>query len=330
MQLGQLKRREFVTLLGGAVAWPLAARAQQPARPVVGFLHYASPDTLAHLAWAVRDGLQEAGYVEGQNVTIEYRWADGSYDKLAALAADLVRRQVTVIVAGGNVAALAVKKATATIPIVFTSGADPVKSGLVASLSRPEGNLAGVSLLAVEMASKRLELIRDLLPNARAVAMIVNPDYSGAESEMADVEAAGRTIGIKAHEVKARSAPDIDKAFEAIGGLHVDAFTVGTDGFFITRRHQLAALAARHAIPGVYPFPDFPAAGGLLSYGVSLMHSYRQAGVYAGRILKGSKPADLPISQPTKFEFVINVWTAKALGLAIPPSFHLRAGTVID
>jgi putative ABC transport system substrate-binding protein len=250
-----VKRRNFITLVGGAAAaWPLAARSQQPTRPVVGFLHYASPDTLAHLGWAVREGLQEAGYVEGQNVTIEYRWAHGNYDQLAALAADLVRRRVTVIVAGGNVAALAVKKATATIPIVFTSGADPIESGLVASLSRPEANLTGVSLLAVEMATKRLELIRDLLPQASAVAMIVNPDYSGAESEMADVEAAGRTIGIKAHKLTARTTPDIDKAFEAIGGLQVDAFMVGTDGFFITRRHQLAALAARHSIPGVYPF----------------------------------------------------------------------------
>src|SRR5215472_1392802 len=206
-----MKRRKFISLLGGAVAassvsWPLAARAQQQTKPVVGFLHYASPDTLAHLAWAVREGLQEAGHVEGQNVAIEYRWAHGNYDRLAALAADLVRRQVTVIVAGGNVAALAVKKATATIPIVFTSGADPVESGLVASLSRPEANLTGVSLLAVEMATKRLELIRDLLPQASAVAMIVNPDYSGAESEMADVEAAGRTIGIKAHKLTARTA----------------------------------------------------------------------------------------------------------------------------
>jgi putative tryptophan/tyrosine transport system substrate-binding protein len=325
-----MKRREFITLLGGASAWPLAARAQQPAKPVVGFLHYASPDTLAHLAWAVRDGLQEAGYVEGQHVAIEYRWAHGSYDQLAALAADLVRRQVSVIVAGGNVAALAIKKSTATIPIVFTSGADPVESGLVVSLSRPGGNLTGVSLLAVEMATKRLELIRDLVPHVRAVAMIVNPDYSGAESEMADVEAAGRTMGIKTHKLTARNALEIGTAFETIAGLHVDAFTIGTDGFFITRRHQLAALAARHAIPGIYPFPDFPEVGGLLSYGVSLLDSYRQAGVYAGRILKGTKPADLPISQPTKFEFVINIWTAKALGLTIPQSFHLRADKIID
>jgi putative ABC transport system substrate-binding protein len=244
-----LRRRAFISLLGAGAAWPLVARAQQPAKPVVGFLHYASPDTLAHLAWAVREGLQEAGYVEGQNVAIEYRWAHGNYDRLTALAADLVRRQVAVIVAGGNVGALAAKNTTATIPIVFTSGADPVESGLVASLSRPEGNLTGVSLLAVEMATKRLELIRDLLPHARAVAMIINPDYSGADSEMADVEAAGRTVEIKAHKLTGRSALEIDAAFETIGGLHVDAFMVGTDGFFITRRHQLAALAARHALP---------------------------------------------------------------------------------
>jgi ABC-type uncharacterized transport system substrate-binding protein len=325
-----MRRREFITLVGGAaIACPLAAGAQ-PAKPVVGFLHYASPDTLAHLAWAVREGLQEAGYVEGQNVAIEYRWAHGSYDQLAALAADLVRRQVSVIVAGGNVAALATKKATATIPIVFTSGADPVESGLVKSLSRPEGNLTGVSLLAVEMAAKRLELIRDLVPHVGAIAMIINPDYSGAESEMADVEAAGRAIGIKTHKLTARTALEIDTAFETITGLHIDTFTIGTDGFFITRRHQLAALAARHAIPGIYPFPDFPEAGGLLSYGVGLQDSYRQAGVYAGRILKGAKPADLPISQPTKFEFVINIWTARALNLRIPQSFHLRADKIID
>jgi len=331
MHFRHWKRRDFIALLGGAaIACPLAARAQQPTKPVVGFVHYASPDTLAHLAWAVREGLQEAGYVEGQNVAIEYRWAHGSYDQLAALAADLVRRQVSVIVAGGNVAALAVKKATGTIPVVFTSGADPVESGLVASLSRPEANLTGVSLLAVEMATKRLELIRDLVPHVRAVAMIVNPDYSGAESEMADVEAAGRAIGIKTHKLTARTAPEIDTAFETIAGLRVDAFTIGTDGFFITRRHQLAALAARHAIPGIYPFPDFPEAGGLLSYGVGLVDSYRQAGVYAGRILKGAKPADLPILQPTKFEFVINVWTARALGITIPQSFQLRADKIID
>jgi putative ABC transport system substrate-binding protein len=298
--------------------------------PVVGFLTYASPTNLAHLAEAVRRGLKEAGYVEGQNVAIEYRWAEGQYDRLPALAADLVQRRVTVITAGGAVAAQAAKKATATIPVVFTSGADPVASGLVASLSRPGGNLTGVSLLAAELATKRLELIRDLLPKARAVAMIINPTFPGAEAEMAEVEAAGRTIGMQTHGARATTASDIDAALATFNELRVDAFMVGADGFFITRRHQLAALAARYAIPGIYPFPDFPAAGGLLSYGASLADAYRQAGVLTGRVLKGAKPADLPVMQPTKFEFVLNLKTADALGLAIPPSIHLRADTVIE
>jgi ABC-type uncharacterized transport system substrate-binding protein len=326
-----VRRREFITLLGGGmIAGPRAVRAQKAALPVIGFLHYASPGTLAHLAEAVRRGLKEVGYVEDRNVTIEYHWAEGHYDRLPALAADLVRRQVTVITAGGAVAAQAAKKATATIPVVFTSGADPVASGLVASLSRPGGNLTGVSLLAAEMATKRLEMIRDLLPKARAVAMIVNPTFPGSESEWAEVEAAGRIIGMQTHREKATNAADLDAAFAAIGHLHVDAFMVGADGFFITRRDQLAALAARYAIPGIYPFPDFPVAGGLLSYGVSLADAYRQAGVLTGRVLKGAKPADLPVMQPVKFEFVLNLKTAKALGLKIPPSFDLRADTVIE
>jgi putative tryptophan/tyrosine transport system substrate-binding protein len=323
-------RRNFIALLGGAAAWPLAARAQQPAMPMVGFLHYSSPNTLAHLAEAVRRGLRESGYVDGQNVLIEYRWAEGDYNRLPALAADLVRRQVNVVIAGGSVGAEAAKKATSTIPVVFTSGADPVASGLVASLSRPGGNLTGVSLLASEMATKRLELIRDLLPHARAVALIVNPTFPGAESEVAEVEAAGRSIGIQTHIARASSASDIDAAFATIGGLHVDAFTVGADGFFITRRVQLAALATRYAIAGIYPFPDFPAVGGLLSYGVSLKDAYRQAGVYAGRILKGDKPANLPVTQPTSFELVLNLTTAKSLGLSIPASINLRADEVIE
>ena len=282
-----MRRREFISFLGGAVALPFAARAQQPAMPIVGFLHYASPATLLHLAAAVRRGLEEVGYVEGKNVAIEYRWAEGDYDRLPALAAELVRRQVTVITAGGAVAAQAAKDATTTIPVVFTSGADPVASGLVRSLSRPGGNLTGVSLLAAEMATKRLELIRDLLPQARAVAMIINPTFPGAESEIAEVEAAGRTIGVQTYGVKATSPSDIDAALASFGQLHVDAFMVGADGYFITRRDQLAALSKRYAIPGIYPFPDFPEAGGLLSYGVSLADAYRQAGVLTGRILKG-------------------------------------------
>jgi putative ABC transport system substrate-binding protein len=326
-----MRRREFITVLGGAaVAWPLAARAQHRSIPVVGFLHYASADTFAHIAEAVRRSLKEADYVEGKNVTIEYRWADGHYDRLPALAADLVHRQVTVITAGGNVAAQAAKAATAVIPIVFTSGADPVWSGLVESLSRPGANLTGVSLVAAELAVKRLEVIRELLPHARAVAMIVNPNYPGAEAEMAEVEAAGRVIGLHSQKVIAGDVPALETAFATIGQMRVDAVTVGTDGFFIARREQIAALAARYAVPGIYPFPDFPAAGGLASYGASLADAYRQAGVYTGRVLKGAKPADLPITQPVKFELVINLRAAKALGLTVPPQLLGRADEVIE
>jgi putative tryptophan/tyrosine transport system substrate-binding protein len=328
---GRMRRREFITFLGStAIAWPLAARAQHAAMPVVGFLHYASPGTFAHLAEAVRRGLKEAGYVEGQNVTIEYRWADGHYDRLPALAAELVRRHVTVITAGGNVAAQAAKAATTVIPIVFTSGADPVWSGLVESLSRPGANLTGATLVAAELAVKRLEVIRELLPQARVVAMIVNPNYPGAESEMAEVEAAGPVIGLQIQKVTAGDVSALETAFATISQMHVDAVTVGTDGFFITRREQIAALAARYAVPGIYPFPDFPAAGGLASYGASLADAYRQAGVYAGRVLKGAKPADLPIAQPVKFELIVNLKTAKALGLAIPSAVLSRADEVIE
>jgi putative tryptophan/tyrosine transport system substrate-binding protein len=324
-----MKRRTFITLLGGAAVWSLAARAQQP-MPVVGFLHYGSPSTFAHVAEAARRGLKEAGYVEGQNVAIEYRWANGHYDRLPALVADLVRRQVTVITAGGTVAARAAKEATASIPVVFTSGADPVWSGLVASLSRPGVNLTGASLIANEMAVKRLELTRELLPHARAVAMIVNPNYPGADSEMAEVEVAGRIIGLQIEKATADGEHDLDAAFASLAQRPVDAVMVGTDGFLITRRDQIVALASRYAIPGIYPFVDFPEAGGLMSYGASLSDAYRQAGVYAGRILKGAKPADLPVQQPTKFELVINLQTAKALGLTIPPMIIARAEQVIE
>src|SRR5262245_31193813 len=255
-----IQRRKFLATLGGAAAWPFAARGQQPAMPVVGFLHYASATTLAHLAEAVRSGLKEGGYVEQRNVLIEYRWAEGDYDRLPALAADLVRRQVTVILAGGAVAAHAAKAATATMPVVFTSGADPVANGLVKSFSRPGANLTGVGLLAAELAAKRLELIRDLLPNAHTVAMVINPTFPGAESELAEVEAAGRRIGMQIHGAKATSPSDIDAALAAFSQLRVAAFIVEADGYFITRRHRLATLAARYAIPGIYPFPDFPRA----------------------------------------------------------------------
>lgn len=326
-----MNRRELIALFGGTVVgWPFAAYAQDGGIPVVGFLHYASPNKLTHLADAFRAGLREAGYIEGQNVIIEYRWADGQYDRLPALAADLVRRQVGVITAGGSVAAQAAKNATTTIPVVFTSGADPVATGLVASLSRPGGNISGMSLLAAEMATKRLELIRDLLPRARAIAMITNPAFPGSHSEMAEVEAAGRSLGIQTHKVVASSPSDLDAAFATISQSSLDAFTVGADGFFITRREQFAALAAHYALPGVYPFPDFPESGGLLSYGLDLADAYRQAGVYAGRILKGAKPAELPVIQPTKFQLVINMKTMKALGLTVPQSILVRADEMIE
>lgn len=325
-----MRRREFITLLGGAAAgWPLAARALQ-AKPIVGFLHYGSPDKLADLAKAVRQGLKEAGYVEGQNVAIEYRWAQGHYDQLPALAADLVHRQVKLIMAGGNSAAQVAKKATATIPIVFTSGADPVRSGLVASLSRPGGNLTGVSFVAAEIAAKRLELTRQLLPQADAVAMIVNPNFAGAEAEMTAVEAAGHVLGFQTKRLAASNASDIDAAFATIDQQHIGVVMVGTDGFFIDRREQIAALATRYKVAGIYPFPAFPAAGGLMSYGASLADGYRQAGVYAGRILKGEKPADLPVVQPTKFDLVINLKAAKAAGLTIPPLMLGLADKVIE
>ena len=326
-----MRRRELIALLGGAVVGrPLAVCAQHGSVPVVGFLHYASPNKLTHLADAFRRGLQEAGYIEGQNVVIEYRWAEGQYDRLPALAADLVHRQVSVIAAGGSVAAQAAKNATTTIPVVFTSGADPVATGLVASLSRPGGNVSGMSLLAADMATKRVELIRDLLPRARAIAMITNPAYPGSHSEMAEVEAAGRSVGMQTHRVAASSPSDLDSAFTTISQLSADAFTVGADGFFITRREQFAALAAHYALPGMYPFPDFPASGGLLSYGLDLVDAYRQAGAYAGRILKGANPADLPVMQPTKFQLVINLKTVKALGLTVPQSIFARADEVIE
>ena len=325
-----MKRREFINLLvGAAVGLPLAARAQQT-KPSVGFLHYGSPDELDDLAKAVRQGLKEAGYVEGQNVTIEYHWARGHYDQLPALAADLVDRQVKVIIAGGNSAAQVAKRATATISIVFTSGADPVRSGLVASLSRPGGNLTGVSFAAAEIATKRLELARRLLPHAGTVAMIVNPNFAGAETEMAAVEGAGRILGFRTKRLAASNASEIDAAFATIDQQHIDAVMVGTDGFFINRREQIAALATRYKVAGIYPFPAFPAVGGLMSYGADLADGYRQAGVYAGRILKGEKPADLPVVQPTKFDLVINLKAAKAVGLTIPPLMLGLADKVIE
>ncbi|MGE5163465.1 MAG: ABC transporter substrate-binding protein [Sphingobacteriales bacterium] len=325
-----MRRREFFALVGAAATWPLVVRAQQQALPVIGFLHYGSPDKLANLAEAVRQGLQETGYVDRQNVTIMYRWAEGHYDRLPTLAAELVHRRVNVIVAGGNAAAHAAKNATAAIPVVFTSGADPVYSGLVTSLSRPEGNLTGSSIIAQAMGAKRLELIHELLPLIRTVAMIINPKFAGAESEYEEVDAAGRAMKLQILRFTASSNDEVDTAFGTIHQQDVNAVIVGTDGYLITRRDQLAALATRYKIPTMYPFPAFAEAGGLISYGPSLRDGYRQAGVYVGRILKGAKPADLPVIQPTKFDLVVNLKAAKAIGLVISPMLLTRADQVIE
>jgi ABC-type uncharacterized transport system substrate-binding protein len=325
-------RREFITLLGGAaaVASVLAARAQQPGMPVVGFLHYGSPETYAHIISAFRQGLRDSGFVEGQNVAIAYRWANGQYDRLPALAADLVQHQVVAIAAAGFVGAQAAKAATATIPVIFASGVDPVASGVVASLSRPGGNVTGVSLISLELAAKRLELLRELMPQARVIALLINPDNPSTGTELTDAEAAARTLGVQIRKVTASNERDLDAAFATMQAPRVDALIVSQDGYFIHRRDQSIALAARHAVPAVYSWREYPAAGGLMSYAPSLAEGYRQVGIYIGKTLKGAKPADLPVEQPTKFELVINLKTAKALGLEVPWFLQQRADEVIE
>jgi putative tryptophan/tyrosine transport system substrate-binding protein len=328
-----VKRRDFITLLGGAAAaWPLAARAQQAAMPVIGFLHSASAAAYAHLVTAFHKGLSEAGYSEGQNVAIEYRWSEGHNERLPALVAELVRRQVAVIVTPGSTAAtLAAKAATPTIPIVFLSAVDPVKTGLVASLNRPGGNVTGVSDIGVELAAKRLGLLHELLPGAARFALLVNPDNPGiTEAFVTEAQTAASAIGRQIEVVTASTNDDIDRAFATLVNKRADAFLVSTDALFVTRRVQLVTLAARHAVPAMYFRREFAEAGGLMSYGSNLADQFRQNGIYAGRILKGEKPAEMPVQLPIKFEFVVNLQTAKALGIDVPTTLLARADEVIE
>jgi putative ABC transport system substrate-binding protein len=327
-----MRRREFIGLLGGAAAaWPLAARAQQAAMPVIGFLNSSSPDTEGDRVRAYRRGLSETGYVEGRNVTIEYRWADGQNDRLPSLAADLVNRGVNLIVTGGTPATLAAKAATTKIPIVFILSTDPVEAGLVASLNRPGNNLTGVTGLNVELAPKKLELLRELLPRATILALLVNPtNRVAAERESQDLQAAARSLGLQLNVSHASTEREFDSVFASLVQLRADSLIIGSDLFFTSRSEELAALTVRYAVPSIYQFREFVAAGGLLSYGGSITDWGYQGGLHTGRILAGAKPADLPIQQATKIELFINLKTAKALGLEVPSSLLARADEVIE
>ena len=323
-----MNRRELILQLAGMMAAG-PVRAQQKAVPVIGYLGNTSGPTAPNTA-AFHQGLSETGYVEGQNVAIEYRWAEGRYDRLPALAADLVDRKVNVIATAGMPLALAAKTATSTIPIVFIIGTDPVEVGLVASLARPGGNLTGIAIMATELMPKRFELLSELVPQAGMIALLVNPSNASAEPQMREVQEAARAKGVQLSILKASTESEIATAFASLVQLQAGALVVGTDLFFYNRREQLVALASRHTVPAIYEFRDFAAAGGLISYGPSLTGTWRQVGVYVGRILKGAKPADLPVQQPTTFELVVNLVTAKALGLTVPPSILARAGEVIE
>jgi len=326
-----MKRRELMLLLGGAaIAWPHTSRAQQKAMPVIGFLSAGSPGGPDPYDTQFRLGLSETGFVEGQNVLIEYRWADDRYDRLPALAADLVGRKVDVIVTGSGPSTLPAKSATAAIPIIFFTGDDPVAAGLVASLARPGGNLTGVTIIATELMAKRLELLSELVPQAQGLALLVNPDNPLSERVIREVREAANAKGVQLSILKAGTESEIDAAFATLVQLHSGALVVGPDAVFARRLEQLVALASRHAVPAIYWKREFAAAGGLISYGASFAAVFRQLGIYAGRILKGEKPADLPVQQPTKFELVINLKTANALGLTVPQALLARADEVIE
>jgi putative ABC transport system substrate-binding protein len=326
-----MQRRQFITFLSSAAAWPLAARAQQPALPVIGYLGAQSPAAFASRLRAFRQGLGETGYVEGRNVAIEFRWAEGQQNRLSALAADLAGRRVAVIVApGGAAAALAAKSATATIPIVFEMGADPIAMGLVGSLNRPGGNLTGVSSLNVEVTPKRLEILHELVPTASVVAVLINPTSPTADSQLRDLQAAARALGLQFHVLHAGTERDFDTVFVTLRQLRPGGLVVASDGFFGTHGEQLAALTVRHAVPAIHQSRDFSIAGGLISYGGSFVESHRQAGVYTGRILKGENPADLPVQLVTKVELFINLKAAKTLGITVPLSLLGRADEVIE
>jgi len=326
-----MTRREFIGLLGGAAAWPLAARAQQSAMPVIGLLDPRSPDVVADRLRAFRLGLKDVGYVEGENVTIIYRFAEHQYDRLPELAAELVRRQVTVIAASATVAAPAAKAATTTIPIAFVAAEDPVRLGLVASLARPGGNLTGINFFSIELAAKRLDLLHELLPRAVRVAALLNPaDAVNTASTLRDVEVAAHAIGLQVQVLNASTGHEINAAFEDVGRDRPDALYVGANTFLTARRIQVVQLAAFHRLPAVYSTRDFVEVGGLMSYGTNIMDAYRQLGIYAGRILRGAKPADLPVVQSSKFDLVINAETARMLGLDVPTSLLARADEVIE
>jgi ABC-type uncharacterized transport system substrate-binding protein len=327
-----MTRREFIALLGGAtVAWPLAAHAQQPTLPVVGFLNGDSPDLYADILRAFRRGLKETGHVEGQNLVIQYRWAEGHNDRLSAFATDLVRRQVAVIVAGGTPSVLAAKEATAAIPIVFFVAGDPVELGLIARLNRPGGNLTGTTTLTLAVASKWLELLHELMPTTSTFALLINPTSPAlAEIQSRDLQAAARNLGLQLHLLEASTDRDIDTAFARLVQLRSGGLVISSDSYFWTRSEQLAALARRYAVPAIFGFREFAMAGGLMSYGASITDAFRLIGVYTGRVLKGEKPADLPVQQATKVELIINLKAAKALGLTVPLPLLGRADEVIE